>query len=199
MEFYMGDGIKQIDFICTRDKSHFAGFLFHYFNGELIKIGQFPSISALNQDRIKKYRKVLTKEQYQELNRGIGLTSHGVGIGSFVYLRRIFENLISEAIQDSVDKQDLKLKDFDGLRMNDRIKLLKDNVPEFLFENRDIYGLLSKGIHELSEKECLEFFPILQVGIELILDEKYEEKLREEKKKNISKELDILKNLVNKK
>lgn len=199
MKHYMAEGIKHVKLNCTRDKTHIAGFVFHYFNKTLIKIGQFPSISDLSQDHIKKYRKVLSAEQYKELNRGIGLTSHGVGIGSFVYLRRIFENLISDAIQNSVDKRDLKRKDFDGLRMNDKINLLKEYIPEFLFENREIYGLLSKGIHELSEDECLEFFPILQVGIELILDEKYEQALKEEKKQNISKELSKLKNLVSKK
>lgn len=199
MKHYMGDDIKQVKFLCTRDNSHFTAFIFHYFERTLIKIGQFPSISELNQERIIKYRKVLSIEQYKELNRGIGLTSHGVGIGSFVYLRRIFENLISDAIQHSVDNSELDLKDFDGLRMNEKIKLLKEYVPDFLYENREIYGVLSKGIHELSEEECLEFFPVLQVGIELILDEKYEEALKEEKKQNVSKELNKLKTLVNKK
>jgi len=199
MKYYMGEGIKTIKFVCTRDKSHFTGFVFHYFQNSLIKIGQYPSISELNQERIKKYRKVLSGEQYKELNRGIGLTSHGVGIGSFVYLRRIFENLIQESISRSIKNKDFKSKDFEGLRMNEKIKLLVDYLPDFLFENREIYGILSKGIHELTESECLEFFPVMQVGIELILDEKYEEALKEEKKKAVSKKLGKLQNLINKK
>ena len=198
-EHHLGDGIRTIRFNCTRDRSHFTAFSFHYFKNTLIKVGQFPSISELNQDRIKKYRKVLSTEQYKELNRGIGLTAHGVGIGSYVYLRRIFENLIFEAIQKSIAAKERVEKDFEGQRINEKIKLLENYVPEFLYENKDIYGLLSKGIHELSENECLEFFPVLQVGIELILDEKYEAALREEKKKNISKELDRIKNIINKK
>lgn len=31
---------------------------------------------------------------------------------------------------------------------------------------------MSKGIHELTEKECLDYFPVLQNSIEIILDEK---------------------------
>lgn len=191
--------LLNIEFECTRNREHKAVFHFYKYENELIKLGQFPSIAQLNQDRIKKYRKVLTKEQYKELNRGIGLTSHGVGIGAFVYLRRIFENLIFEAIDKAVKSGTINQEEFEGIRMNDKIKKLKDFVPKFLSENSDIYGLLSKGIHELSENECLEFFPVLQVGIELILDEKYELKLREEKQQNISKELDRLKGKINKK
>ena len=193
-QYYMGYGIKNIKLTCTRHRSHIAGFQFHYYDNSLTKIGQFPSISELKQEKIKKYRKVLSPEQYKELNRGIGLTSHGVGIGSYVYLRRIFENLIYEAIHKSIEEKAFSDNDFEGIRMNEKINLLKQYLPQFLYENKEIYGLLSKGIHELSENECLEFFPVLQVGIELILDEKHEAVLREEKKKKISKELDRMKN-----
>jgi len=50
--------------------------------------------------------------------------------------------------------------------------LLKAELPEFLVENRKLYGILSKGIHSLTEEECLEYFDVVKAGIELILDEK---------------------------
>jgi hypothetical protein len=37
------------------------------------------------------------RKRYKKFTKGLGLAAHGVGIGSFVYLRRIFENLIEEA------------------------------------------------------------------------------------------------------
>lgn len=44
-----------------------------------------------------------------------------------------------------------------------------------------MYSLLSKGVHELSEEDCLAHFDTLRIGIELILDEKLDRKERERK------------------
>ena len=54
---------------------------------------------TIEENDIKKYRKILGKEKYGEFGRAVGLYTHGIGIGSYVYLRRIFENLIEEAHQ----------------------------------------------------------------------------------------------------
>ena len=35
--------------------------------------------------------------------------------------------------------------------------------------NPVIYSIVSKGIHELSEDECIKYFPVLQEAIILIL------------------------------
>ena len=66
---------------------------------KLIKIGQYPSIGDILTPDIKKYRKVLSDEKLKEFHKAIGLKAHGVGIGSFAYLRRILEYLIEEAHQ----------------------------------------------------------------------------------------------------
>lgn len=51
-----------------------------------------------------------------------------------------------------------------------------------------MYGILSIGIHSLTENECLQYFETVKLGIELILDEEVErykkkQKLEEAKKK----------------
>jgi hypothetical protein len=56
-------------------------------------------------------------------------------------------------------------------------------LPEFLVKNSAIYGILSKGIHELSEQDCLEIFPAVKLGIELILDDKIKLQEQIEKEK----------------
>jgi hypothetical protein len=146
----------------------------------IIKIGQFPTIASLMKGDVKKYRKVL-KKQFSEYTRAIGLISHGVGIGSFVYLRRIFEVLIEEAHQLAIKEQNWNEEEYAKLRMNEKIKVLKKYLPKFLVDNAKMYGILSKGIHELSEQETMEFFPAVKLGIELILDEKI--KIQEQKDK----------------
>ena len=73
--------------------------------------------------------------------------------------------------------------------MDEKIDLLKEYIPDFLGENSYIYSILSKGIHELDEEECLEIFDILKTGIEIILEEKIEKINKEKRKKFIEKEL----------
>jgi len=169
-----------IPFVCTRDESHNMYFYFMVHNYTVRKIGQYPSLVDLNSNKIKKYRKILG-DKYKEFNRAVGLASHGVGIGSFVYLRRIFENLIEEAHQEAKKTLLWNEENYNRSRMDEKIGLLKDYLPEFLVKNKIIYSILSKGIHELSEDECLKYFAPVKLGIELILDEKLEKLDREAK------------------
>lgn len=82
---------------CTRNQSHRIFFHFYIHNNTITKYGQYPSLADLSSVEIRKYRKALDPGTYSEFNRAVGLASHGIGIGSFVYLRRIFENLIEGA------------------------------------------------------------------------------------------------------
>jgi len=87
-------------------------------------------------------------------------------------LRRIFEKLIEEARIAAAQKPGWDQTEFEKqLRMEEKILFLKDELPAFLVENRRIYGILSTGIHELSEQECLDYFEVVKNGMELILDE----------------------------
>lgn len=53
--------------------------------------------------------------------------------------------------------------------------------------NKNLYGIVSKGIHELSEEECLAMFPCIRTGIELILDDVLAEKEKAKKEKIFEK------------
>jgi glutamate mutase epsilon subunit len=65
-----------------------------------MKIGQYPSYRDIESPQIKKFQKVLGG-YYTELNKAIGLYSHGVGIGLFVYLRRIIEKLVHDTFKEA--------------------------------------------------------------------------------------------------
>ncbi|MEQ9007069.1 MAG: hypothetical protein RLP12_04230, partial [Ekhidna sp.] len=175
-------------FTCSRNENHKMHFLSVSTGRELIKAGQFPSIADLHQPRLDKYRKVLCKEDLAELKRGVGLSAHGVGIGACIYLRRVFEKLITEAhleakrFEPSFDEERFKKS-----RMTEKIILLKNYLPELLVENKNLYGIMSKAIHDLSENECRKMFPILLNGIELVLDEKNAKKEKEQKEAQTKK------------
>ena len=68
-----------------------------------------------------------------------------------------------------------------------------DEIPSFLTRNKNIYSILSKGIHELEENECLKIFPIILSSIELILNEEIEKKEKLIKEEEISRLLNNLK------
>ena len=53
--------------------------------------------------------------------------------------------------------------------MSERVKMLDGYLPEVLINNTTIYGILSKGIHELSEEECRKYFPVVKECIYQIL------------------------------
>ena len=55
--------------------------------------------------------------------------------------------------------------------MEEKIKLVAPYLPTLLLETKQIYGVLSKGVHVLEEQECLSSFSNAKLVIELILDE----------------------------
>lgn len=124
---------------------------------------------------------MLGNEEFRELTRAIGLASHGVGVGAFVYLRRIFEALIEKARQHAATEQRWDESSFENARMDEKIAMLKQYLPQFLINNRSLYAIMSLGVHKLSEAKCLEAFPVVRVGIELMLDEHLERHARERK------------------
>ena len=83
--------------VCTRDNTHQAVFNF-FFNGTMVtKTGQYPSTADLQIPDIEKYKSIIKKDKRSELTKGLGLAAHGIGIGAFVYLRRVFEDQVEEA------------------------------------------------------------------------------------------------------
>ena len=188
-------GIYQIRGICTRQNSHTQDFFFLVgvrFNkqeegstGRFVKnvqkVGQQPSFGDLHLQHVKRYRESLPAAQLGELTRAISLASHDVGIGAYVYLRRVFEWLVEEAHQVGAAESTWDEATYVRSRMSEKISLLREHLPEFISQHPEMYGLLSKGVHELTEAECISNFPTLRLATELILDERLERKQREKK------------------
>lgn len=116
---------------------------------------------------LNEYKHVISAQDRKELGTAIGLYANGVGVGSYVYLRRILERLVYQAKEkagESVDNNE-----FQKAKVADRIKMLKGFLPDTLVQNTAVYGILSKGIHELSEEDCIKYFPVVQRCIYMIL------------------------------
>lgn len=146
-------------------------------NKKVVKIGQVPSLATIQfADMSDKYKDVLSKDDIFMLKRAVGLAAHGTGIGSFVYLRRVLENLIWETYWKNQDNLEISKIDFESKRIKDKIQALKKYLPTNMTKMTPLYGILSKGIHELTEKECLAYFDTMKLAIELILRQKIQQK-----------------------
>lgn len=190
-------GFYLVKLECKRKENDVIRFIIYKDDKIVLKIGQWPSLADLQFSELdKKYNKVLDNENLKNLKKAIGLVAHGTGAGSFVYLRRIFENLIFEAFNAYKDNLSV-VNDFKTMRMEDKIELLKEYLPSQLIEMKSVYGILSKGVHELSEEDCLKYFVPIKLSIILILDQKIEEKKKAEKDAEVKKTLQTIQQSLN--
>jgi hypothetical protein len=140
------------------------------------KIGQRPALIEFTRSQYNDHEEHISPEDCYELNQAIGLMGHGVGVGSYVYLRRIMERLIEEAHKAAMDEAGWDEQAYeDAMRFHEKLPLLRGHIPDFLVDQGDIYSVLSKDLHELDERECIEYFPVLRLAIEAILDQKVAE------------------------
>jgi len=159
-------------------------------NKKIIKVGQMPSIADLQfADIQRKYTNVLEEQYLNEFKKAIVSASHGYGVAAFVYLRRIFENLIFRTFQKNISEFEISEADFIPKRMEDKIELLKSHLPSQLLAMKSVYGILSKGVHELDEDECLSYFHPLKLSIELILDQKIREDVENKRDEDVKNQL----------
>ena len=186
-------GVKNVIFKCQRYGDTITITVFHDFdNSTIMKVGQYPSVADIHIGQVKQYDKVLEKPILREFTKAIGLAANGVGIGSFVYLRRIFEKLVMDAYNEALQEGKVDAEQFEKQKMDERIKSLKGYLPPFIVENSSIYGILSKGIHQLTEEECLAYFDCMRQSIELILDERLEQLAKKKKIEEVKKTLNSI-------
>jgi hypothetical protein len=183
-------GIENVSLQCGRSDNHIYEYWLLKGGMTIEKLGQYPSLGDIAQGEFDQYRSAMSDEDASEFYKAIGLAAHGVGVGSFVYLRRVFERLIESRFHEFKKAEDWSDKEFTQLRMHEKVKFLNGYLPEFLVENAAIYSILSEGIHDLTEEQCLSAFDVMKQSIMFILQDdkqKQEElKRREDLRKTIS-------------
>lgn len=100
-----------------------------------------------------------------------------------IKIGRIIEKLVFDKYEQFSDELGVTAEEFEHLKFDEKILVLKNYLPIVLVKNKNVYGIVSKGIHELREDECISMFPFIRAGIELILDDLLAEKERAEKEK----------------
>lgn len=171
-----------ITLVCARNKDHAIRFIVRLEKSVIEKIGQHPSLADIANDESRTFRAVLSSVDGRELHRAIGLAAHGVGVGSFVYLRRVLERLIARRFSEVKGNNGWSDEDFARKRTAEKIEFLRDYLPDFLVDTKNIYPILSKGIHELDEKECISIFEVLKHAIFFILEEDRQNKEKSDRR-----------------
>lgn len=174
------EGYKEVillEFTCQHDCGEAHYITLRIENSQIQKIGQYPTFTKEEVNSKLIQYKSLISEYYPELTKAVSAYSQNMGVASFVYLRRILEHMIEEKYKQFVGTAD-------GIKFIDKLhevekheKVIPDDFEEV---KNQIYSVLSKGVHEYEESECLTLFPAVRYIIESILDE---ELLKREKAK----------------
>ncbi len=193
------DNIRCLSFECGRFQDILTLVVFRDTEkGCIQKVGTYPSLKEFHKNDIKKYNKVLTEQQRMELITAIMIANNGVGIGSYVYLRRIFEGIVFEEAKNAIKDGVVTEKDFNKKRMDEKIVAIRNYLPAFLYDNHSaLYGILSLGIHQLDEEECLGFFPVLYDCIILVLEDRLAQKKKDEMTKKAAASLNKIASKIN--
>ncbi len=164
----------KVIFQCAREEDHLIYYYFMVTDDVVIKVGQYPSIEDIQEPVLPAATKILSNEKLKELKRAQSLFARGIGVGSFVYLRRIVEYLVNKAAKEAIKRGNYTAEDIQNIHWQDKILKLNGYLPDYLVNEKIIYSILSIGIHHLSEKECREYYPIILSAINLIIREEAE-------------------------
>jgi hypothetical protein len=172
--FHGGTVFEELDYECKncKDGERFSKrFCLAIFGegvaGQVQKIGEYPAYNPVTSRKVYD----LIGENHRELFlKGRRAELRGLGIGAFAYYRRIVDdqkNIIInqlEQVAKRLGASEETLKIFASAKAQDQftsaIKEIKDALPPALFIAGHnplviLYDVLSDGIHDLSDEECL--------------------------------------------
>lgn len=179
-------------------------FYYVYEKGYIIKINTYPSLMNGLKQKFRKYE-LLNKDDYsynEELITGCYLFYNSQsGVGSFCYLRRCLENFVKDYTNDLYDEGIIINKYNPSLKFEEKINIIKDELDKDVYDMlKPLYSILSLGIHELKEQDCLDFFEQLKEILEILLDERIEKINKKNRIQKLKKNLyDNNSQLLNKK
>lgn len=154
--------------VCQRDNTVYQyAFICH--NNKLTKVGQWPSVADVAFGELKTIDHSLEEQDRKELGQALGLYSHDAVIGAFAYLRRVFERMIERAYR-SYQQAGNQISGFNTLKMDQKIAELREVLPENVVEHSAVFSVLSLGLHELTDEDCRDIFPLMKAVIFQMLE-----------------------------
>ncbi|WP_018417388.1 hypothetical protein [Teredinibacter turnerae] len=154
-------------------------------NEETIKFQKYGQLPRKHLERDKVLQKFFSEDS-ENYEKAVVCLSHGYGIGAFVYLRRIIENniykLLDLVLEDATSSEpnEAIIASLSDLRtespMSEKIKVANNALPSYLKPDGlnplgRLYQVLSEGVHNLSDEECLRRANIVKECLKYLVSE----------------------------
>lgn len=173
----------------------------HYFlhvqadqvRGEIVKVGQWPPLSREADPIVVSCWNKADKLLYRE---AMTLRNANKGVGALPYLRRIIENHMNDILNLIADaNRRASLPNFDAVAFervsrshafSDKLDFARDYLPQALTPAGSpnpigrLYELISDGLHQRTEEECVEIFDDCKVAFEFVIKKLTEAKREDE-------------------
>lgn len=182
------DGLFIQEYECCMNNKHKTYNIYIINDNKIIKIGQYPSDVDKSIILAKEIQNVCSNNEIKELRRyfktALVMESYGYGIAGLLYLRRAFEKMIA------ISENKIKFNNI-GMTMKERIKK-NPLLPKEIKDNSRIYNVISEGIHNETEEECIDLFKIIKSGLIILIHKTYayiEEQKELEKLLKINKKI----------
>lgn len=146
----------------------------------IVKAGQYPKLEVtLPSD----FEKALGAEKAAFYRRGMTSRHNGYGIGALAYFRRVIESTVDDMLK--VLEEAMVATDTDpaaierlrtargGREFEDKVKLAAEVIPEHLKPGgknpfADLHGLLSIGLHGLSDEDCCDIVTLMDEPLKYV-------------------------------
>lgn len=180
-------------FECTNDDEH-KYMMFVCITAEdgeftVTKIGQNPSMLTIKGFDFDKYKKQLKEfNAYEDYKKADLCNADHFYVGSYAYLRRIFEKMLNKFSEGMVFKDN---------HIDTKIEAVKEKFDiRIQGMLKHLYGILSVSIHELDEEDSKEYYEYLKAIIDIQLEYLKTEDEKEQQTKKLSSTINkILTNL----
>lgn len=176
--------------------------IFLYEKNCIVKVYQSFISDIIKDEDIQRFKKMklLSENDLKELDKSNQCKKLGMNVASFVYMRRIFENMLQRIYEEHNTEITLKdpSKKFTDLYVKDKVKLLKPYLPILISENSTsdkyikLYKLLSEGIHKLDEDVCEGLYNIIKELLLMILEKEIERKKNEKNLMELENNFNII-------
>ncbi len=155
------------------------------------KIGQDPSMLEVHGYDFDRYKNILKKfNAYSDYKKADLSKTDNFYVGAYAYLRRIFEKMLNWYVEQNsiilednhVDTKIKAVKEFFDPRINEMLK--------------NLYGILSKSIHELDEDQSETYYDYLKAVIDIQLEYEFTEMEKDKQTKKLKSVLDKIANEI---
>ncbi len=170
--------IYEVEYICAAcGWSRYYYIQFNLDTQKVEKVGQWPAWDISPKENLKE----MLGNRVEFYKKGLINESQGYGIGAFCYYRRVVEAIIDDILDELkhiVEDEESYAQALEQAMQQqwakDKIKIVKDFLPDTLRPNninpfQVLYRVLSSGLHDKNDDECIELAREIRVTLEFLV------------------------------